>query len=102
MSRTTTESGLKKLAAGASRASAVALVVLGLAPAAAAAQEPQTARKSVGERIERVRNAFHERGSGALGPVAGALGTADQDPQPAPEPEPEPPDWNDWNDWADF
>lgn len=101
MSRNTMERGLKVLAAVASRASAVGLVVLGLAPPAAA-QQLQPAGRSVGERIERVRSALHERGPGALGPMASALGATEQDPPPAPEPEPNPPDWNDWNDWADY
>lgn len=106
MSRYVIGSSLKALAVVISRASAVALVVLGLAPPAAA-EQPQPARRSVGERIERVRSALHERGPGALGPVASALGAVDQDPQPAseepkPKPKPKPTDWNDWNDWADF
>jgi hypothetical protein len=109
MSRYVIGSGLKTLAVVISRASAVALVMLGLAPPAAA-EQAQPVRRSVGERIERVRNALHEQGPAALGPLAGALGTGDQDPEepkpdpekPKPKPKPKPPDWNDWNDWSDF
>jgi hypothetical protein len=104
MSRYVIGSGLKALAAVISRASAVALVVLGLAPPAAA-EQGQPVRRSVGERIERVRSALHERGPGALGPIASALVATEQDPPPAPEPKPKPkpkPKPPDWNDWADF